>query len=221
MMKAIIFGSTGMVGKAVLLECLDDSRVTDVLLVNRNALELSHPKIKEVLHSDFSDFSSLGAEFGNYDACYFCMGVSAGGMKEADYRRITYDFTLAAAQQCFQHNPNMTFCYVSGDGTDSTEQGRMMWARVKGKTENDILGLGFKKAYMYRPGIIQPLKGIKSRTPVYQFFYNWFGWTLPIIKALSRHALTDTTHLGKSMINAHMIGFDHHILRNKDINLSA
>lgn len=217
-MKAIIFGSTGMVGKAVLVECLEDHRVTEVLLVNRRPLDLSHKKIKEVLHKDFSDFSSIGQQFGHYDACYFCMGVSAAGMSEADYKHITYDFTMAAAQQCYTYNSQMTFCYVSGDGTDTTEQGRIMWARVKGKTENDILGLGFKKAFMYRPGIIRPLKGIKSGTALYQFFYTWFGWLLPLIQGVSKHSMTDTTCFGQSMIHVHLNNNESTILYNKDIN---
>lgn len=220
-MKAIIFGSTGMVGKAVLLECLEDPRVEQVLLVNRRNVDVQHEKIKEVLHKDFSDFSSIGAQFAGYDACYFCMGVSVNGLKEAEYRRITYDFTMAAADQCYKYNPNMTFCYVSGDGTDSSEKGRMMWARVKGKTENDILAKGFKKAYMYRPGGIRPLKGIRSATKLYQTAYNLLGWLLPIIQSISKHAITDTTRLGKSMIEVHLNGYEKNILYNKDINISG
>lgn len=217
-MKAIITGSTGMVGKGVLLECLEDDRVTEVLLINRSHLEISNPKIKEVLQKDFSDFSEISNELAQYDACYFCMGVSAGGMSEDDYRRMTYDFTMALANECHRQNPEMTFCYVSGDGTDSTEKGRMMWARVKGKTENDIFKLGFKQAYMFRPGIIQPLKGIKSKTNLYQFFYTWFGWMLPIIKGISEHSMTTTTNLGKAMIAVHHEGFHQTILQNQDIN---
>lgn len=220
-MKAIITGSTGMVGRAALLECLEDTRVTEVLLINRNPIPISHPKIKEVLHQDFSDFSTIADQLAGYDACYFCMGVSAGGMSEADYRRVTYDFTMALATACYQANPEMTFCYVSGDGTDSTEKGRMMWARVKGKTENDILKMGFKDAYMFRPGIIQPLKGIKSRTKLYQFFYDWFGWLLPIIKGISKHSMTTTTNIGMAMIDVHLNGNEKKHLYNKDINKIA
>ena len=220
-MKAIITGSTGMVGQGVLLECLEDDRVTEVLVINRSSLPISHPKIKEVLHKDFSDFGNLSDQLAQYDACYFCMGVSAAGMSEDDYRRMTYDFTMALANECHKQNPEMTFCYVSGDGTDSTEKGRMMWARVKGKTENDIVNLGFKQTFMFRPGIIQPLKGIKSKTKAYQFFYTWFGWMLPIIKGLSKHSMTTTTNLGKTMITVHLEGNDKNILYNKDINQIA
>lgn len=207
-----------MVGKGVLLECLDDERVDEVLVINRRTLNMSHPKLKEVILKDFGDFSQLQDELAQFDACFMCMGVSAAGLSEADYRRITYDYTLSLATACHAANPDMTITYVSGDGTDSSEKGRMMWARVKGKTENDILKLGFKKAFMFRPGVIKPLRGIKSATKLYQFFYTWFGWTIPLIKALSKDAVTDTTKLGKAMINLHFLGYSSTILKNKEIN---
>lgn len=207
-----------MVGKGVLLECLDDERVQEVLVINRRTLNMNHPKLKEVIQKDFGDFSHLQEDLAEYDACYMCMGVSAAGLKEADYYRITHDYTLSLASACHAANPNMTITYVSGDGTDSSEKGRMMWARVKGKTENDLLKLGFKQAFMFRPGIIKPLRGIKSATKLYQFFYTWFSWLLPIFKAMSKHSMTDTTKLGRAMINLHFTGNSDTILRNKEIN---
>ena len=170
-LKVIIFGSTGMVGKGVLYECIDSQDVELILLVNRSSLGINSPKVKEILHDDFTNFSSLENTLRGYDACYFSLGVSAAGMKEKNYRTITYGFTLAAASILRKLNDNMTFIYVSGVGTDSTEKGRSMWARVKGKTENDIIKLGFKDAYMYRPGYIQPEREIKSKTKLYNALY--------------------------------------------------
>lgn len=220
-MKIILTGSTGMVGKGVLLECLDDKRVQQVVAINRNPLSIQHPKLKEIIHPDFFDFTDLEAEFAHADACFHCMGVSSAGMNEADYHKLTYNISLALAKSCHKENPNMVFTYVSGTGTDSSEKGRVMWARVKGKTENDIIKLGFKKAYMFRPGVIQPKRGIVSSTPLYRAFYKWFGWIIPIMKAISKDSVTTTEAVGKAMINA----VDHNncavLLHNADINKLA
>ena len=163
-LKVILFGATGMIGQGVLRECLLDPDVTQVLAVSRGPIGQNHEKLRELLHRDFSDFSGSERELSGYDACFYCLGVSAAGMKEADYAHVTYDFALAAARALAKLNPGMTFIYVSGAGTDSSEKGRSMWARVKGRTENALLALPFKAKFMFRPGVIQPMHGITSRT---------------------------------------------------------
>src|SRR5579864_1453935 len=170
-MKVILFGATGMVGQGVLRECLRDPRVEAVLAVGRSATGQSHPKLSELVQQDLFAYSANEARLKGYDACFFCLGVSSAGMSEADYRHITYDLTLAAAETLVRLNPAMTFIYVSGAGTDSSERGSSMWARVKGATENALLRLPFKAAYMFRPGVIRPLHGIRSKTPLYRAFY--------------------------------------------------
>ena len=217
-MKALIFGASGMIGKGVLLECLDHPDVDSVLCIGRSKIDQEHSKLRQFVHQDFTDFKPIIQQLKDVDACYFCLGVSAGGMSEEDYTRITYDFTLAAAKTLFEANPNMTFIYVSGQGTDSTEKGRMMWARVKGRVENDLLKLGFKQAFMFRPGMILPLRGIESRTPSYRFVYRYFTWLLKVIEKISPNSVTDTTRIGTAMINAHLKGYDKAILTPKNIN---
>ncbi|WP_167610458.1 NAD-dependent epimerase/dehydratase family protein [Maribellus sediminis] len=216
-MKVIITGATGMVGKGVLLECLDHQDVEEALVIGRNPLEMQHPKLKEIIHKDFSDFSNLSEELNGYDACFFCMGVSSVGMKEAEYKKVTYDYTIALAKVLYKNNPDLTFTYVSGEGTDSTEKGRSMWARVKGKTENDLINMGFKQAFMFRPGAIIPLRGIKSRTKGYQFMYDYFMWLVKLIKALAPNSVVNTTQVGLAMINSVQHGYSTTILRPKDI----
>ena len=164
-MKVIITGTTGMVGKGVLLECLEHPAITGVLLVNRRPVGVQHPKLKEVIHKDFYDLSPVKAQLQGYDACFFCLGVSVVGLTEEQYTKTTYDLTLHFAETVI--NPRMTFIYVSGTGTDSSEQGRTMWARIKGRTENALLKMPFKAAYMFRPGIILPMKGVRSATSWY------------------------------------------------------
>ena len=217
-MKVILFGATGMVGKGVLLECLDHEKVTEVLAVGRSELNIEDPKLKQVKHENLMDLDPIKDDLNNYDACFFCIGVSAAGMNETSYSRITYDYTLNVGKTLFELNPEMTFTYVSGQGTDSSENGRIMWARVKGKTENDLMKIGFSKAIMFRPGIIIPKRGIKSKTRLYQFFYDYFMWFLKIIKVIWPDSVTDTTRMGKAMINAHLYGKDQSILNPKDIN---
>jgi len=217
MKKVIITGATGMIGKGVLLESLDHKDISEVLVIGRSSIEIDHPKLKEIIHSDFSDFSSIQNELLDYDACYFCLGISAAGLAEEQYKKITYGYTMALAKILFENNPESTFIYVSGEGTDSSEKGRMMWARIKGKTENDLLNLGFKQAYMFRPGAIIPLRGIKSRTKSYQFMYDYFMWLVKGIKAIAPNSVVNTTQLGLAMINALLKGYEKKVLRPKDI----
>ena len=174
-MKVIITGATGMVGKGVLLECLDHAEIEKVLTIGRSTSGISHSKLTELILDDFLDVSSIKDQLNGYDACYLCMGVSAAGMNEDNYRKFTYDYTLTLARVLAENNPGMTCIYVSGMGTDSSEKGRVMWARVKGKTENDLLKLDFRQAYMFRPGTIIPMRGVKSKTKSYQFFYDYFS----------------------------------------------
>lgn len=198
-MNAIITGATGMVGKGVLLECLDDNRVNQVLLVNRTPIDIKHAKIKEIIHKDFIDFSSIQHEIKEYDACFHCMGVSSAGMNEEQYYKLTYSITEALANAAYNANPNLTFIYVSGAGTDSTEKSKAMWARVKGKTENMILNKGFRDAYAFRPGVILPKRGIKSKTKLYNFFYSL---TRPFYPLMQRSkSVTTTQDIGKAMIS--------------------
>ena len=173
-----------MVGQGVLRECLLDPDVDRVLSIVRALSGQSHPKLRELVHKDFFDFSAIEGDLTGYDACFFCLGVSSAGMKEADYRHVTYGITMAAARVLARLNPAMSFIYVSGLGTDSSERGRTMWARVKGKTENDLLRLSFKAAYMFRPGGIVPLHGVKSKTRIYQTFLTIFGPLMPLLYRL-------------------------------------
>ena len=216
-LKVIITGSTGMVGKGVLLECIDSPEVEQILVINRSPVGITHPKLKEIIHKDFFDWSGIREQLNGYNACFFCMGVSSVGMNEADYRRMTYDLTLGFAKELLAKNNGMTFCYVSGAGTDSTEQGRMMWARVKGKTENDLLALGFKDSYMFRPGFIQPMRGIKSKTALYQGIYNIISPLYGLLRRLPKY-VTTTVVIGKAMIRVAMDGCDKKVLESVDIN---
>lgn len=216
-MKVIVTGATGMVGKGVLLECLDHPDVNQVLSIGRRSLDMSHPKLKELIHKDFSEFDSVKEELQGYDACFACMGVSAAGMKEAQYKMLTYDYTLSLAQTLFAANPNMTFNYVSGAGTDSSEKGRSMWARVKGKTENDILGLGFKQAYMFRPGGIIPLRGIEPSSKLYRVLINNLKWLIKLIKKMAPNSIVNTTEIGLAMINSVKFGYEKSVIDPVDI----
>jgi uncharacterized protein YbjT (DUF2867 family) len=220
-MKVILFGATGMVGQGVLRECLLDPEVERVLTVGRKATGQQHEKLRELVHKDFTDFSSVEEELTGYDACFFCLGVSAAGMKEEDYHRVTYDFALAAARTLVKRNPGMTFVYVSGAGTDSTEQGRSMWARVKGKTENALMKLPFKASYMFRPGFIQPMDGITSQTKLYRVIYAVMGPLSPVMKALFPKMMTSTRQVGRAMLQVARNGAPKRLLENPDINSLA
>lgn len=215
--NVIITGATGMVGKGVLFECMDHDDIGKILLVNRSSIGITHPKVKEVLIKDFFNLDSIKEEMTGYHACFFCLGITSIGQSEANYSRITYDLTLNFANHFLEKNARSIFCYVSGTGTDSTEKGRSMWARVKGKTENDLLALDFKKAYMFRPGYIQPLRGIKSKTNWYQALYNVFKPIYFILKHFPSTA-TNTTNMGLAMIHTLDGNYPKTILENKEIN---
>ena len=217
MKKVIITGATGMVGKGVLLECLDHESIDEVLVIGRNTVDVDHKKLKQLVHKDFSDFRSVKEQLAGYDGCFYCLGISAAGLNESEYKKITYGYTISLANVLLELNPSMTFNYVSGEGTDSSEKGRVMWARVKGKTENDILNLGFKQAFAFRPGMIIPLKGIKSRTKSYQFMYDYFIWLVKSVKFIFPNSVVNTTQIGLAMINTMLNGYEKKILRPKDI----
>lgn len=218
-MKVILFGATGMIGQGVLRECLADAEVERVLCVVRTSLGQTHEKLTELMHRDFTDYSSVEGQLAGYDACLFCLGISSVGMSEADYTRITYDYALAAARALLKVNPDITFEYVSGASTDSTAKGSVMWARVKGKTENDLLAMPFKAAYMFRPGYIQPLHGIKSKTPLYSAIYSVAGVVMyPLIKAVAPDYATSTEDLGRAMIEVAKRGAPKRVLEMPDIN---
>lgn len=216
-MKVILFGATGMVGQGALRECLLDRGIESVLSIRRTATGQHHPKLRELVHRDFHDFSTIERELTGYDACFFTLGVSSAGMSEEQYRRITYDITLAAANTLVRLNPSMTFLYVSGAGTDSTERGRSMWARTKGQTENDLLSLPFKAAYMFRPGLIVPLHGIKSKTRAYRIFYALGAPLLALAHVLFPRYTTTTEKLGRAMIHVARRGAARRILEVTDI----
>ena len=216
-MKVILFGASGMVGAGVLQECLDDDRVTEVVAILRSPLGRSHPKLRELIRTDFLDFNDARTAFQGADACFFCLGVTAVGKSEAEYVRLTFDITLAAARAFADVNPGKTFCYVSGQGTDSSEKGRVMWARVKGRTENALLRLPLK-AYMLRPGYIQPLGGIRSKTPVYRAFYAVMAPLYPLLRRLTPNLVTTNEIVGRAMIRLALDGYPSRILEVRDIN---
>jgi uncharacterized protein YbjT (DUF2867 family) len=220
-MNVVLFGSTGMIGAGALLECLADSRVDSVLAVNRRPSTITHPKLREVVRDDLFDCGPIQPAFANADACFFCLGVSSAGMDEASYHRVTYGLTMTIARSMVEVNDHLTFCFVSGAGTDSTERGRSMWARVKGKTENALLAMPFKAAFMFRPGFIQPLNGVRSRTPLYQAVYSVLGPLLPLIRRLAPRQVTTTVNLGRAMIRVSAVGYPKRILDPEDINRLA
>ncbi len=216
-MKVIITGATGMVGKGVLLECLEQADVTEILSISRRSTGITHRKLKELIHEDFSDFEAVKDQLVGYDACYACMGVSAAGMNEEQYRRVTYDFTMALASVLVQLNQQMTFIYVSGQGTDATETARSMWARVKGKTEKDLMQLGFRQAFMFRPGMIIPVKGVSPSSKLYRVLINNLTWLIKLIKWMAPTSVVNSAQIGQAMIRATMFGYDKHIITPRDI----
>lgn len=218
--KAIITGSTGMIGKGLLLECLESPDVESVLVINRQPVGLRHEKLTEVIHQDFFDLATLKEQLTGFNTCYFCLGISAAGLSEDKYHRITYRLTVNFAETVLALNPDIIFCYVSGAGTDSSEKGRIMWARVKGKTENALLALPFKKAYMFRPGFIQPMKGVRSRTRLYNNLYAVLKYLYPVLKGLPGY-VTSSDRLGQAMLKAVLKGYDQPILESRDINILA
>jgi len=217
-MKVILFGATGMVGQGVLRECLLDASVACVLAIGRSPTGQRHAKLREIVHDNFLDYSAIESELAGYDACFFCLGVSSVGMNEERYRHLTYDITLAAARTLARLNPQMVFVYVTGRGTDSSEKGSLMWARVKGKTENDLLKLPFKAAYMFRPGGIQPLHGIRSKTAWVQAIYVVAAPLLSLLNRVAPKYMTTTEQVGRAMIRVARDGFARPVLESEDIN---
>lgn len=215
-MKILLFGATGMIGQGVLRECLLAADVERVLAIGRSPVGQRHDKLRELVHHDFTDFSTVEQEFAGYDACFFCLGVSSAGMREPGYRRVTYEFTLAAAGTLARRNPGMTFVYVSGQGTDSSGQGRSMWARVKGETENAMLALPLQ-AYMFRPGFIQPLHGARSSTRLYRVVYRVIAPLAPLIRRLWPGQVTTTEQLGLAMLHVARQGAPKRVLERGDI----
>lgn len=211
--RAIVTGSTGMVGEGVLHECLLHPDVEQVLVINRRPCGVTHPKLKEIIHANFLDITPIQEQLKNYNACFFCFGVSSVGLSKANYYRFTYELTMHVAGVLSKLNPDMTFCYVSGGGTDSTESGRSNWARVKGKTENDLMKLPFKKSYMFRPGFMKPTKGLKNALSGYKFL----GWLYPVFRLLLPAYVSTLREVGLAMINCVLKGYPKQILEVKDI----
>ncbi|WP_291270478.1 NAD(P)H-binding protein [Geothrix sp.] len=216
-MKILLFGATGMIGQGVLRECLRDPQVAEVVALVRKPSGQMHAKLREIVHGDFFDYGPIERELAGFDACFFCLGVSAAGLGEADYSRLTHDLTLAAATMLARLNPSMVFVYVSGAGTDSTEQGRTMWARVKGRTENDLRRLPFRAVHLARPGLIQPLHGIRSRTGWYQAIYTVMGPCFPLLRWLFPKAIITTEELGRAMLRMVRDGAPTAILEAADL----
>jgi uncharacterized protein YbjT (DUF2867 family) len=215
-MNVILFGATGMVGQGVLRECLLDPEVERVLTIGRRSTGTEHEKLRAIVHDDFTDFTSIEGELFDYDACFFCLGVSSAGMKEDEYTRITYDVTLAAARALVKKKPTMTFIYVSGAGTDSTERGRTMWARVKGRTENALLAMPFK-GFMFRPGYIHPMHGVAPSAKLVRAVYAVAAPLYPIWKTLFPNHVMTTEELGRAMLEVAKRGAPKRILEIQDI----
>ena len=211
--KAIITGASGMVGEGILYECLQHDEVEQVLVIGRRTCGYTHPKLKEIIHTDMYNLSSIEDQLKGYNACFFSLGTSSVGKKEPEFYKITYELTMHFATTLSRLNHEMTFCYISGRGTDSSEKGRMMWARVKGKTENDLMKLPFKQVYNFRPGIIKPTEGLKNTLPL----YKWLGWLLPIINTIAAQSVVTLKQIGDAMINTATKGYEKRILEVKDI----
>ncbi len=212
-LNVIVTGATGMVGEGVLHECILHPQIETILVIVRKPSGVSHPKVKEIIHADFSNIDPIKEQLKHYDTCFFCLGVSSVGMKEEEYYKLTYTLTLGFAKTLSEVNPNLTFEYISGASTDSSEKGRSMWARVKGKTENDLMKLPFKQVYNFRPGMMKPTKGLKNTLP----YYKYLGWLYPIIKLIAPNAGSTLKEVGLAMINAALSGYPKPILEVKDI----
>lgn len=219
-LRVIIYGATGMVGQGVLRTCLADDGVAQVLTVGRRPTGLVHPRLTEFANADPATWATPALVSG-YDACFFCLGVSSLGLSEAEYARVTYDLTLAVARPMAAVNPGMTFIYVSGQGTDSTEQGRTMWARVKGRTENALRRLPFRAAYGFRPGIIQPVDGVRSGTAWVRWSYVLLAPVLPLVRALLPNAIVTSTDMGLAMLRVAREGYPNPSLEPRDIRACA
>jgi len=219
-LKVIITGATGMVGEGVLYECLQCPDVEKVLVITRNPCGYSHPKLTEIIHSNFLDFSALNDRLQGYNACYFCLGVTSLGKSEAEYTKLTHNLTMNFAITLAVLNSDMIFCYISGAGTDSSEEGRTMWARVKGKTENDLMKLPFKAVYNFRPAGILPFLPLKPSQTYYKS-YKYFGWLFRFMKVIAPNYIVELKDLAAAMINASLIGYSKNILEVKDIKMLA
>lgn len=219
-LNVIITGATGMIGEGVLYECLHHPEVERVLVITRNSTGYSHPKLTEIIHNDFSDISSLGDRMKGFNACYFCLGVTSVGKNEAEYTRLTYTLTLNFAKTLAEHNPEMTFCYISGAGTDSTEKGRTMWARVKGKTENDLMKLPFRKVYNFRPGGIEPFLPLRP-TQTYYKTYKYLKVIFVLVKLIAPGMVITLKDLAAAMINSTLVGYPANVLEMKDMKILA
>ena len=211
--KAIVTGATGMVGEGVLHECLNNMHVEEVLLLGRKPYGIKHPKLKEIIVADFYNLSGIEGQLSGYNACFFCLGTSSVGMSEVDYYKVTYTLTMSVAKILSTLNPDMTFCFVSGGSTDSTEKGNIMWARVKGKTENDLMKLPFKKAYNFRPGYMHPKPGMRNTNK----YYKYITWAYPLLRAVFPKHVSTLKELGLAMINSVTKGYEKQILEVKDI----
>ena len=209
--KAIITGASGMVGEGVLYECLQSSVVDEIMVVGRRTCGYSHPKLKEIVHGNLYDLSPIEDQLKDYNACFFCLGMSSVGVKEADFYKVTYELTMHFASTLSKLNPGMTFCYVSGRGTN--ENGNMMWQRVKGKTETDLVKLPFRQVYNFRPGVIKATKGLKNILPL----YKWLSWMLPIINTFAPKSVVTLKQIGDAMINCTLKGYEKKILEVRDI----
>ena len=217
-MNVIIFGATGMVGQGVLRECLAAADVDTVLTVGRTPTGQQHPKLRELVHAEMWDYANVEADLSDYDACFFCIGVTSSGMSEQKYAHLTYDLTLAAATTLAKVNPRMVFIYVSAAGADSTEKSRLMWQRVRGKTENALLKLPFRGVYIFRPGMIQPV-GVKSKTTAYRWFYSLAKPLLPALRAMLPDQVLSTPQIGQAMLAAVRNGAPKRVLESPDINV--
>ncbi len=220
-MKALLFGATGMVGQGVLRECLLDPDVQMVVVIGRNSTGVQHPKLREIVHQDLRNYADIENELTGFDACFFCLGISSSGMTEENYAHVTYDIGLAAAETLSRLDPKMTFVFVSGAGTDSSEQGRIMWARVKGRTENALLRLPFAAAFMFRPGVIQPLHGARSKTTSYRLLYALAKPIMPILRWIFPDQILTTEQIGRAMLAVAKHGFPKRVLESKDIRTAA
>jgi uncharacterized protein YbjT (DUF2867 family) len=220
-MDILIFGATGMVGQSVLRECLNARDVGRVVALGRTRTDVDHPRLTNVVAGDLTDLRAVAAELAPFDACFFCLGVSSVGMSEPDYTRITYDLTMSVARLLVKANPAMTFVYVTGAGTDSSERGKRMWARVKGKTENDLLKLGFKAAYMFRPGVIRPLHAVRSKTALYRAAYLLAKPVFWLIQAVSPRSLVTSVEVGLAMLSVARRGYPRPVLEVEDIQDAA
>jgi uncharacterized protein YbjT (DUF2867 family) len=220
-MNVVIFGASGMVGQGVLLECLRDTGLQRVLVIGRSPVEQKHTKLREVLVKDLFDIASYASELTGLDACFFCLGISSAGMSEAAYRHLTYDLTMVIAQELAARNAALCFIFVSGASTDSTEQGRTMWARVKGATENALLRLPFRSAFMFRPGVIQPLDGIRSKTRAYRLGYVVMAPVLPLLRRAFPNSVLTTREIGRAMLAVARDGWPRPVLEAKDIHTAG